>query len=81
LRKTGSKKGMALGLLIMGIGALIFIPAAITRWYALFLLGLFKQGAGLTILQSASNPYITKLGNPESAVVICFQTCLSAEGY
>ena len=67
LRITGSKKGMALGLFIMGIGALIFIPAATTRWYALFLVGLFIQGAGLTILQSASNPYITKLGDPESA--------------
>jgi len=67
LRQTGSKKGMALGLFIMGIGALIFIPAATTRWYALFLVGLFIQGAGLTILQSASNPYITKLGDPESA--------------
>ena len=67
LRKTGSKKGMALGLFIMGIGALMFIPAATTRWYALFLSGLFIQGAGLTILQSASNPYITKLGDPESA--------------
>ncbi len=67
LRKTGSKKGMALGLFIMGTGALMFIPAATTRWYALFLLGLFIQGAGLTILQSASNPYITKLGDPESA--------------
>ena len=67
LRKTGSKKGMALGLFIMGIGALMFIPAATTRWYGLFLSGLFIQGAGLTILQSASNPYITKLGDPESA--------------
>ena len=67
LRKTGSKKGMSLGLLIMGVGAILFVPAALTRWYPLFLLGLFVQGAGLTILQSASNPYITKLGPPESA--------------
>jgi len=67
LRKTGSKKGMSLGLFIMGFGALLFIPAALTRWYPLFLLGLFIQGAGLTILQSASNPYITKLGPAESA--------------
>jgi len=67
LRKTGSKKGMSLGLLIMGLGAILFVPAALTRWYPLFLLGLFVQGAGLTILQSASNPYITKLGPPESA--------------
>ena len=67
LKLTGSKKGMSLGLLIMGIGALLFIPAALTRLYPLFLLGLFIQGVGLTILQSASNPYITKLGPPESA--------------
>lgn len=67
LRQTGSKKGMSLGLLIMSVGALLFIPAAVTRWYPLFLMGLFIQGAGLTILQSASNPYITKLGPPESA--------------
>ena len=67
LKKTGSKKGMSLGLVIMGVGAMLFIPAAITRLYSLFLFGLFIQGAGLTILQSASNPYITKLGAPESA--------------
>ncbi|OOG73667.1 sugar MFS transporter [Algoriphagus sp. A40] len=67
LRITGSKKGMSLGLLIMGIGAILFVPAALTRLYPLFLTGLFIQGAGLTILQSASNPYITKLGPPESA--------------
>ncbi len=67
LRRTGAKKGMSLGLFIMGVGALLFIPAALTRLYPLFLLGLFIQGTGLTILQSASNPYITKLGPPESA--------------
>jgi MFS transporter, FHS family, L-fucose permease len=67
LRKTGSKKGMSFGLFIMSAGALLFVPAALTRWYPLFLMGLFIQGAGLTILQSASNPYITKLGPPESA--------------
>lgn len=58
---------MALGLLIMAIGALVFIPAATTRIYSLFLLGLFIQGTGLAILQTASNPYITVLGPPESA--------------
>ena len=67
LKRTGSKKGMAMGLVIMGIGALLFIPAAITRQYLLFLLGLFVQGAGLTILQSASNPYVTMLGPLDSA--------------
>lgn len=67
LNKTGFKKGMALGLGVMALGALIFIPAAISRTYILFLLGLFVQGTGLAILQTASNPYITILGSPESA--------------
>ncbi len=67
LKKTGFKNGMALGLLIMAIGALIFIPAAHTRTYTWFLLGLFVQGTGLAILQTASNPYVTILGPIESA--------------
>lgn len=67
LKITGFKKGMAVGLLVMAVGALIFIPAATTRTYELFLLGLFVQGTGLAVLQTASNPYITILGPPESA--------------
>src|SRR6202012_5753381 len=67
LRKMGFKNGMAAGLIIIGIGAMLFIPAALTRYYLLFLLGLFVQGAGLAGLQSASNPYITILGPIESA--------------
>ncbi|SDZ86110.1 sugar MFS transporter [Pedobacter hartonius] len=67
LNKTGFKNGMALGLVVMGAGALIFIPAALTRTYALFLLGLFVQGTGLALLQTASNPYITILGPADSA--------------
>jgi len=67
LKATGFKKGMAMGLVVMGIGALVFIPAALTRTYGLFLLGLFIQGTGLALLQTASNPYITILGPPESA--------------
>jgi FHS family L-fucose permease-like MFS transporter len=67
LRLTGFKNGMSLGLLIMGVGALIFIPAALTRTYTLFLTGLFVQGTGLAVLQTASNPYITILGPIESA--------------
>ena len=46
----------------MAVGSLLFIPAAITRIYAIFLLGLFVQGLGLSILQTASNPYVTILG-------------------
>lgn len=67
LKATGFKKGMAVGLMLMALGALIFIPAALTRIYELFLLGLFVQGTGLALLQTASNPYITILGPVESA--------------
>jgi glucose/galactose transporter len=67
LKKTGLKNGMMLGLMVMAIGALTFVPAAINRTYELFLLGLFIQATGLTILQTASNPYITILGPIESA--------------
>ena len=67
LKKTGFKKGMSTGLLIMAAGTLFFIPAALTRIFPLFLVGLFMQGAGLTILQTAANPYITILGPQESA--------------
>src|SRR3954447_7213561 len=67
LKAIGFKKGMAAGLFIMAVGALIFIPAAISRTYLLFLLGLFVQGTGLAVLQTASNPYITIIGPRESA--------------
>ncbi|HVM88723.1 MAG TPA: sugar MFS transporter [Puia sp.] len=67
LKATGFKKGMMLGLLVMAVGALVFIPAARTRNYTLFLTGLFIIGTGLALLQTASNPYITILGPIESA--------------
>lgn len=67
LHKTGFRNGMVLGLFIMCAGALIFIPASTTRMYSIFLIGLFVQATGMTILQSAVNPYITILGPIESA--------------
>jgi glucose/galactose transporter len=67
LKIFGFKNGMAVGLIIIAVGALIFIPAALTRTYAIFLIGLFVQGSGLAVLQSASNPYITIIGPAESA--------------
>lgn len=67
LRVVGFKKGMSLGLLVMAIGALIFIPAAQSRMFGMFLLGLFIQGTGLSVLQTAANPYITILGPSKSA--------------
>jgi FHS family L-fucose permease-like MFS transporter len=67
LKLCGFKNGMAVGLVVIALGALIFIPAALTRVYSVFLIGLFVQGTGLAILQSASNPYITIIGPPEGA--------------
>ncbi|HWR32316.1 MAG TPA: sugar MFS transporter, partial [Chitinophagaceae bacterium] len=67
LKKTGFQKGMSLGLLVMAAGALLFIPAANSRSYPLFLTGLFIIGTGLALLQTASNPYVTVLGPLESA--------------
>ena len=67
LKKTGFKNGMSVGLWIMAVGAVIFIPAAMSRTFGLFLLGLFVEGTGLALLQTASNPYITIIGPPESA--------------
>ncbi|HNE49769.1 MAG: sugar MFS transporter [Chitinophagales bacterium] len=67
LKKTGFKNGMSLGLFVMAIGAILFIPAAQTRTYSLFLLGLFIIGTGLALLQTAANPFVTVLGPIESA--------------
>jgi glucose/galactose transporter len=67
LKKTGFKNGMALGLFVMAIGSVIFIHAAYSRNFGLFLTGLFVQGTGLALLQTASNPYISILGPIESA--------------
>ena len=66
LNKIGYRKGMSVGLFIMAIGALVFIPAAEARTYWMFLSGIFIQGVGMTILQTAANPYITILGPIES---------------
>ena len=67
LQRTGFKNGMSLGLAIMAVGALLFVPAASSRSFALFLTGLFVQGMGLALLQTASNPYISVIGPLESA--------------
>jgi MFS transporter, FHS family, L-fucose permease len=67
LKKTGFKKGMSVGLIVMALGSLVFVPAAMTRTFGLFLSGLFIMGTGLAILQTASNPYITIIGPRETA--------------
>lgn len=67
LKKTGYKKGMSIGLFVMALGAIVFVPAANTREFSLFLVGLFIIGSGLALLQTASNPYATIIGPIESA--------------
>ena len=67
LKKTGFRNGMMVGLWVMALGTLLFVPAALTRTFGLFLTGLFVLGTGLAILQTASNPYITIIGPRETA--------------
>lgn len=67
LKKTGYKNGVFIGLMIMAVGALIFIPAAYSRMFWVFLAGLFILGTGLALLQTATNPFITIIGPRESA--------------
>lgn len=67
LKKTGFKNGIAIGLFTMTIGSALFIPAACNRSYIMFLTGLFIMGTGLSVMQTAVNPYVTILGPIESA--------------
>jgi MFS transporter, FHS family, L-fucose permease len=67
LERTGMKKGMALGLSVMALGAFVFGSCANARSYPGSLAGLFVIGSGLSLLQTASNPYISILGPIESA--------------
>ena len=69
LDRTGYKNGMAIGLGIMVVGSLLFIPAAMSANFLIFLVALFTLGTGLTILQTASNPYVTLIGPIESAAM------------
>ncbi len=67
LKKIGYKKGMMYGFLCLAFGALLFVPAALSMTYGIFLAGLFSMGTGLAILQAAANPYITIIGPIETA--------------
>ncbi|HEV7135783.1 MAG TPA: sugar MFS transporter [Steroidobacteraceae bacterium] len=67
LAATGYRHGMALGLTVMAAGTVVFVPAALMRSYGVFLAGLFIQGTGLCLLQTAANPYVIILGPHESA--------------
>jgi MFS transporter, FHS family, L-fucose permease len=68
IRKAGYKRTMIFGLVLFAIGALLFIPAANTQQYAFFLGALFIIACGLTVLETAANPYISMLGKPERAI-------------
>jgi MFS transporter, FHS family, L-fucose permease len=63
----GYQRSMVLGLLIMGLGAFLFVPAASAPSYPLFLFALIVLAAGITCLQVAANPYVTVLGKSETA--------------
>ncbi len=67
LKKVGFKRGIMYGFFALATGALIFIPAALTRTYGIFLVGLFTMGTGLAVLQTAANPYVTIIGPIERA--------------
>jgi FHS family L-fucose permease-like MFS transporter len=65
--KIGYKKGIVLGLSVVGIGCLMFLPAAYAISYGLFLIGLFIMATGNVFLQVVGNPYVSILGVPETA--------------
>lgn len=67
INRIGYKKGLVIGLLISGLGALLFYPAAQFHLYGLFLGALFVLGLGFTLLQIAANPYVSILGSEKSA--------------
>jgi MFS transporter, FHS family, L-fucose permease len=67
LEKTGMKKGMAMALMVMAVGTYLFGKFATDRNYNMSLIGLFIIGSGLSLLQTASNPYISIIGPIESA--------------
>jgi FHS family L-fucose permease-like MFS transporter len=67
MRRFGYKSGMIAGLCLLGTGTILFWPAAVVGQYWCFLLALFVIASGLSFLETASNPFIAQLGEPESA--------------
>jgi FHS family L-fucose permease-like MFS transporter len=65
--KIGYRKGIVTGLVITGLGAIMFYPASIMISYGVFLSGFFILASGITVLQVAANPYVAILGSPETA--------------
>src|ERR1700686_5013881 len=67
MRKGGYKVGFVTGLLLFGGGCFLFWPAALSGKYGFFLLALFVIASGLSVLETASNPFIAQLGDPNSS--------------
>ncbi len=67
IRRYGYRAGMVTGLLTAAVGALLFFPAAETRYYPLFLSALFIMAAGFTFLEVTATPYVSVLGDPDRA--------------
>jgi FHS family L-fucose permease-like MFS transporter len=67
MRKWGYKAGMVTGLVIFGLGMVIFWPAAVSHQYSLFLIALFTVGSGASVLETAANPFIAQFGDPHTS--------------
>ncbi|SKB43854.1 L-fucose:H+ symporter permease [Daejeonella lutea] len=67
MKRFGYKAGIITGLLLFAVGSFLFIPAANTQLYEFFLAALFVIACGLTILETAANPYVSLLGDPATA--------------
>lgn len=67
IARIGYKRGVVVGLLAMGAGCLLFVPAAGMRVFGLFLLAMFVLAGGITVLQVAANPYVAALGPARTA--------------
>jgi MFS transporter, FHS family, L-fucose permease len=67
MRKAGYKAGFVIGLFLFGSGCFLFWPAALIGRYSFFLLALFVIASGLSFLETASNPFIAQLGDPETS--------------
>jgi len=83
IQKLGYRKSIVVGLLVCAVGALLFVPAAQTRFYAYFLVALGVLASGVTLLQTAANPYVSILGPMESAPkrVSIMGVCNNAAGF
>src|SRR5690606_34377190 len=67
ISKIGYKRGVVVGLITMGVGCLLFYPAAVLRVFGIFLVAMFVLAGGITTLQVAANPYVAALGPPRTA--------------